>query len=255
MRPGFVGTGTIASSIIRGLALSGWSEEIVVSPRGAKTAKELADDFPLVTIATSNQAVIDAADLVVLSIRPQVAEGLLPELHIPHDKPTISLIAAWSLARVSNALRGHPLVHRAVPLPFVAQRLGRTPVFPPDPSVLAFFDRLGQAIPITDEASIDLLLSASATMGGHYAIAATLADWLMSGGVPEESAQAYVLQLMVGLADSASRAGRTDFSTLAVEFSTPGGLNEQFREHLRTSGTTSGYKAGLDAIHRRINGR
>jgi pyrroline-5-carboxylate reductase len=254
MRIGFVGTGTIAAAIIRGIAKTGWEQPITVSPRGAKLATALADEIPNVAIAQSNQGVVDASDWVFLSIRPQVADDVVRDLHFADHHMIVSLIATKSISKIGSLIGGGAKIHRAVPLPFVEHGLGGTPIHPPDVVLESFFNRLGRAIVVQDESDLDLLLAASATMGGHFTLAAALSDWLEGQGVAAKDARSYVLQLMVGLADSAKRGQVPDFHDLAVEFSTRGGLNEQFRTHLKSSGVTSSYQAGLDAVLHRVTG-
>ena len=67
---GIIGTGHLASYTIIALRNGGYQEQIVVSPRNSVVAADLAER-ELVTIAENNQAVIDVADIILLSIRPQ----------------------------------------------------------------------------------------------------------------------------------------------------------------------------------------
>src|SRR5262245_27633435 len=74
MTLGFVGTGTIAAPIVDGLCSVRPETPIVVSPRNAATAAALAARHGNVRVAKSNQEVLDTSDMVVLAVRPQVAE-------------------------------------------------------------------------------------------------------------------------------------------------------------------------------------
>ena len=68
---GFIGVGEIAEAIIEGLAAGEDPPRVVASPRGRERSASLADRFPsLVTVAASNQDVVDAADTVVLAVLP-----------------------------------------------------------------------------------------------------------------------------------------------------------------------------------------
>ena len=60
MKLGFIGTGKIASSVIRGISKSKISyKKIIISPRNKKIAKELKRKFKKIVIAKDNQQVID----------------------------------------------------------------------------------------------------------------------------------------------------------------------------------------------------
>lgn len=72
MRLGFVGTGAITSAIVTGLNAAGIDgDTILVSPRNAETAAALAAKFPNVTVAASNQAVLDGSNVVIIAVRPR----------------------------------------------------------------------------------------------------------------------------------------------------------------------------------------
>jgi pyrroline-5-carboxylate reductase len=129
MTLGFVGTGTMAAAMVEGLA----GDDILVSPRGAGIAADLAARFPGVTIAASNQAVVDGSDMVILSVRPQIAEEVIRALRFRPGQKVLSLIAATRIDRIRDWAGVEIAVTRAIPLPFVATRQCVTPIFPPDP--------------------------------------------------------------------------------------------------------------------------
>ena len=98
MTLGFIGTGAIAAAMVEGLA----PDRILLSPRGASVAADLAARFAGVTIAASNQAVVDGSDLVVLSVRPQVAEAVIRALRFRPGQKVLSLIAATGIDHLQD---------------------------------------------------------------------------------------------------------------------------------------------------------
>ena len=63
MNLGFIGTGKIASSVITGICTSKISyKKIIISPRNAKIAKALKAKFKKITIAKTNQQIVDQSD-------------------------------------------------------------------------------------------------------------------------------------------------------------------------------------------------
>ena len=79
---GFIGVGTMNSAIVRGLCtLPAPPERLVLSPRNAEKAAALAAEFPsLVSVAATNQAVVDAADVVFVGTLPAATEEVLRAL-------------------------------------------------------------------------------------------------------------------------------------------------------------------------------
>src|SRR6185312_9756127 len=124
---------TITAAIVTGLNAAGHGEPIAVSPRNAQVAADLSRRFANVTVAASNQAVLDACEVAVLAVRPQIVAGVLPELRFRPDHQVISLIAATSLAYLRAATAPAAAVTRAVPMPMVARRQGPTAIYPASP--------------------------------------------------------------------------------------------------------------------------
>lgn len=253
MRLGFIGTGTITAHIVRGLqgsALADWP--VVLSPRNAETATALAT-LPGVTIAASNQAVVEACDIVILAVRPQIAHDVLSGLRIGPDQLVISLIAGLHLPQIA-ALTGAARIARAIPLPFVEQRQGVTPVYPADPIALRLFAALGTALPVGDLAAYDAYAAASALMGSYFGILQTAQGWMVGQGLPDEAAASYLRGLFGSLGD-VLRASDADFASLRADHSTRGGLNEMVFDHFAKAGATEALEAALTAAFNRVQGR
>ncbi len=256
MKLGFVGTGTIAASIVRALGTDfGKESTIHVSPRSADVAAGLARQFPHVTVAGSNQAVLDASDMVVLAVRPQIATEVISKLRFRPDHHVISLVATYSLETLTELVAPAGKLTKAVPIPPIAFGRGPTPIYPPDPVVAALFDKVGFAIPVDTPELFDALTSVTATMAPYFALAAAISDWLAGHGLPEAQARRYVAGVFDGLAQTAIRAGEKSFEELAVEHATAGGLNEQLRRRLTEQGVYGHVADGLDEILARVQGK
>ena len=95
---GFIGTGSLASFFVEGLARAGAGEVIMVSPRNAEKAESLRQRFG-VTIA-ANQHIADTCDLVVVSVLPRQAEAVLRPLRFRSGQTVLSVMSDIRLARV-----------------------------------------------------------------------------------------------------------------------------------------------------------
>jgi pyrroline-5-carboxylate reductase len=255
MRLGFIGTGTIASAIVRGLG-AGFAEQstVTLSPRNADVAAGLARQFAHVSVAADNQAVLDASDVVILAIRPQIARSVLQELSFREDHHVISLIATAKLETLIELVAPASTVAKAVPLPAVAFGQGPTAIFPPDPVAADLFDRIGTASEVDRPEIFDALTAATATMASYFGFAGSIASWLANQGVPASEARRYVGAIFGGLAATANDAAGTSFPVLATEHATPGGINEQLLKHLVDRHVFADMHEGLDEILARIRG-
>ena len=132
MTYGIIGVGALGAAIVTGLC-EGVKDapRIVLSPRNARRAADLASRFPTVRVAESNQAVIDGASVVLLCIRPQEARSVLPGLRFSSERAIVSMMAGVSIEELQALGAPARNVARAIPLPAVATRpRPRRPRFP-----------------------------------------------------------------------------------------------------------------------------
>ena len=95
-RVGFVGCGTIAVAIARGLVTQSHIpiDSIAVSRRSEAKSKILADSFPeLVTVHDDNQSILDNADLIFLCVLPQQTSEVLKSLSFSPSRHTLVSLA------------------------------------------------------------------------------------------------------------------------------------------------------------------
>jgi pyrroline-5-carboxylate reductase len=253
MTIGVIGTGAIAAAIVEGLSTDEkTAPEILLSPRNAEIAASLAARFANVSVAASNQAVLDGADMVLIAVRPQVAADVLKDLTFRADHHVVSLMAIIGLDEVKAMVSPAEKVTRVIPLPSTAQRMGPTPVYPPDTDVAALFNSLGVAIEVKTAAEFDALSAATASMASVFTFAETIAQWLAGQGIPYSEARRFVATMMRGLTNTAMLNAESSFAALADEHTTAGGINEQVLRHLKGNGAFDRLSEGLDAVLKRF---
>lgn len=123
MRLGFVGTGTIASATVRGIA--GGGHQITVSDRGAAHAARLAAEFENVSIA-DNQGVIDQSDTLFIGLMAESAPDILSRLTFRADQQVISFMAGLPLDALAPLVA--PAHAAAIMLPFPGIAQGGSPI-------------------------------------------------------------------------------------------------------------------------------
>jgi pyrroline-5-carboxylate reductase len=248
---GVLGVGAIGSAIVTGLC-EGVDDppHVLLSPRNSEIAGGLARRFDTVEVAPDNQAVVDAAAVVLVCVRLQVAKAVLAELRFPVDRVVISAMAGVPVRELQRLVAPATDVARVIPLPSVARRDGITPVHPPNAAATALFDRLGETLEISDADAFEAFSASTATIAAHFAYLDAIATWLQSQGIPEPAAQRYVASIFAGLAD-ATRSGES-FEQLAHDHATAGGTNEQFLNELEQRGTFEHVGLGLERILERL---
>jgi len=151
---GLVGVGTIGSSLIRGLLAPGGSlstlPRVVLSPRGAAKAAELARDFPShVVVAKSNQEVVDVADCVIIAVLFKQVEEVMKSLAFREGQKVVTLVAGLLPKRLQELSSPASDCVSAIPLPAVARRAGSTLLTPPRPWAQAVSQLVHTSLPCT----------------------------------------------------------------------------------------------------------
>jgi pyrroline-5-carboxylate reductase len=140
------------------------------------------------------------------------------------------------------------------PLPAVARRAGLTAIHPPHGLARALFEPLGGVIAVDDERALDALSASTATIAAHLAYLDTISRWLADRDVPQTDATRYVAAVFGALSGTLLATGPNDFRTMADEYATAGGINEQFLTALRHAGTFDIVDRALDDVARRLEG-
>ncbi|MGB7389842.1 pyrroline-5-carboxylate reductase [Marinomonas sp.] len=252
MKIGFIGTGVISDAIVRGLMKSDTEMSFLLSRRSASLSERLANEFSNVEVVDDNQAIIDASDVVVLAVRPQVAEAVLAGLTIPPEKQVISLIATLTHETLRSWFGTEVSICRAIPLPFVADQLGITAIYPDQAAAKTLFTLLGTVVAATSQVEFDRYGIASATMGLYFETVSTLSEWIIKEGVPESHSQLYFSALLHGLNQTALKQNETSFRDQVAAHSTPGGLNEQAVSVFKQQGGPKALVCALESIKARI---
>jgi|ERR1700728_1021213 pyrroline-5-carboxylate reductase len=252
MALGVIGVGSIASTIVTGLCRGDERHDFLLSPRNPNMAAALAASHPGIRIAESNEAVVRESSVVILCLRPPDA-GLLRDLPFRSDACVISVMPGISLKQLDEIVGPVRSLARTIPLPSVAVGRGVTPVYPFIEPARSLFARLGTVVEVADESSFNLFSASTATVASHFAYLARISDWLTSSGVLGLAARQYVAAMFGELAGSL-HGDNPDFERLAKEHTTPGGINEKFRQIMTEKGVWETVREGLDQIRHRLDG-
>ena len=251
---GFIGAGEITSSIVTGLSLSGvTTHSIRLSPRNSAIARELANRFNGISVASCNQEVLDHSETIVIAVRPSAARDVLSELRFRPDHQVVSLVSALSLRSLSELVTPAMRIARAVPLPSTAKRLSPTAIYPPDQVAFELFTAVGTVFPVEREKEFDAICATTATIASYFAFTERIASWLEQQGLPAPQARDYIARLFLGVTTGAAEAPARSFQSLAATHATAGGINEQFLKHLIEHGLLTRVSEALDAVLHRIS--
>eukprot|EP00466_Bigelowiella_natans_P018225 jgi/Bigna1/78031/fgenesh1_pg.52_\ len=263
VRVGFIGTGTIT--------------HVTVSPRNAERAARLAAKFPSkVTIAASNQDVVDNSDIVCISVVPSIMDQVLEEIafrkglhkpmmvlayalslfNIQTDHQVISFVSTASIEELEQhvAFPAKTAVFRAIPMPPIAKRRGPFVLHPSpqctenqnDNNVKLLFDPLGTVIEVQHEEDLKVLMATASLMAPFYNIMTQALEWMTGQGFSSSKEEDAM--------DLSFSGGPKSFRDITKASQTPGGLNEQNLRSLDERGFYSIMKKSLSEILDRVKG-
>ena len=251
---GFIGTGKISSSVIKGISNSKLSyKKIIISPRNYKLSKLLKKKYRKVTIAKNNQEIVNKSNWVFLAVTPSVGKKIIKELKFKSTQTVISFISTITLAELKKAIKVKAKIVRAIPLPPISIKKGPVPICPPNKKVKAFFDKVGTTVEIKNEKSSINFWSTSGMMAPFYQLLSAMTDWLVKKGVKRGDAQKYITSLFLALSEDAVVNSKKDLKYLVKDSQTPNGLNEQGVKELTKAGFYKSLEKTLNSIHKRLS--
>jgi pyrroline-5-carboxylate reductase len=216
------------------------------------------ESWPGVYMTTDNSVLVDASDIILLSVRPADIDALELDLR---GRFVISVMAGITVEDISERFGARRIV-RAMPNACAEQRLSFTPWFATDDVrrseadfAQRFFSASGRAHVIADEGEIDYF---TALTGSGAAFPALMADVMIrhavEAGIDPDTADLAVRQLFLGAATQMARLDETpaDIVELFMEYrgTTAAGLSAMMEANI-----SHAIFSGLTAARRRASQR
>jgi pyrroline-5-carboxylate reductase len=232
---GVLGAGNMGEAVIRGALKASLMRptQIIASRRSPESLVRLHTELRVRT-TTDNRALIQASDVVVICVKPQVLLGVLAEVAdaFTPDHTVISIAAGIPVAAIEQVLNQPVPVVRVMPnTPSLigeaasAYCLGRYADAAHALEAAELFSALGIALQVGEE-HMDAVTAVS---GSGPAYIFYLLEALYRGaeevGLPTELAQALVKQTVLGAARLVSDTGQ-DPGELRRLVTSPGGTTE-----------------------------
>lgn len=198
---GFIGSGTLANVLVKGMIKAGSAkpEDIVASDVDADRLSRLAEETGI-RVTRSNRAVVDAASVLFLTVKPQVIDKVVDEIsrHVRADQLVVSPVAGVSTESLESAFPRRVRVLRIMPNTpclvmegVIAVSTGRYASQKDIAELSDFLGPLGTIVTVQE----DLMDSVTALSGSGPAFVYTIIEALADGGVRVGFSRDVALQL------------------------------------------------------------
>lgn len=257
----FVGAGNMASAIIGGLIERDIPAEQIIAaePNEARLA-ELSTSLGICT-GTDNQAAVSEADIVVLSVKPQILQQVCTELApaLRPDSLVISIAAGIELATLQNWLGDNTALVRVMPNTPAQVLQGASGLYANDlvsaeqkALAGAMFDAIGVAQWLDSE---DQMHSVTALSGSGPAYIFLVIDAMekaaIAQGIEAQSARQLAAQTVLGAAQMVLSNDETSPEQLKRNVMSPGGTTERAIEVLESEGLPAIFDKAMKAAELR----
>ena len=256
----FIGSGTMAEAMIRGLLTQKIVEAdqiVAAGPRGDRGERLQAQHGIQVTV--DNKQAAEDGQIVVLSVKPQVLKVVLPEIrgHLRRQDLVLSIIAGTPIERIANGL-AHAAVVRA--MPNTPAQIGQgitvwtdTPEVSEDQQQQAkmILASLGEEIYVDDEDYLDMATALSGSGPGYvFLLMEALIDAGVHMGFSRRVASELVFQTMRGSVEFAAQSGK-HVAELRNQVTSPGGTTAEALYHMEKGGLRTVISRGIWAAYQR----
>lgn len=249
---GVVGVGVIGTAMVKGLKKKyGDDIEIFLSPRNTAKAEGLAKAFSGVTVMGSNQEVLDAADWIIFSVLPAVAEETARSLAFAPRHKVISLISKAKIADLTEWMGPTALLCRVIPQTFIEFHTGPMLLYPGLPEAHNILSGMGQVVMTDTEEAFILAQVLSCVTGPFFYLQDQIIQWMDGLGLPPEQSAPFLFGMFSALCDYANRTNPREIDELWKEV-TPGGLNEMAYKMIDKDGCNESWLRALEAVRQRI---
>lgn len=236
-RLAFIGSGNMASSLVAGLIADAYPpDRIQVSDVNPDSSRKLADRYGVIPFV-SNTEVIKGADLIVLAVKPQVAQEVLVGISSGlqgRDVLLISILAGVHSHSLTTWSGGCRSIVRAMPNTPAMVQCGATGLYAtPEVSETqrgraeSILRAVGLTVWVHEESLIDVITALSGSGPAYYfLLMEAMADAATALGLDQSTAMLLAQQTALGAGRMAIESEATP-RDLRRQVTSPGGTTER----------------------------
>jgi len=259
----FIGSGNMGEAMIQGLLKQSMvrPDQIIAADPRIERGEELAASYG-VQFTTNNLEAATRADILVLSVKPQVLDEVLPEVRggARTCSLVVSIVAGAPIRMIADGL-ANPCVVRV--MPNTPARIGQgisvwtaTPEVPDTQREQArqLLKALGEEIFVKDEDYLDMATALSGTGPAYvFLFMEAMIDAGVHMGFSRHIAEKLVIQTMRGSVEYAAASGEHP-AVLRNQVTSPGGTSAEALYQLEKGGLRTVVSRAIWAAYQRSAG-
>ncbi len=259
-RVSFIGSGAMGEAMIKGMVAQGvvQAAHITASDPVAARREQMQSQFGVSTTDSNLRAVQDA-DVVVLSVKPQILPRVLAELQgqIPPTALLLSIVAGVPIQTMQTGL-AHDRIVRT--MPNTPAQVGKgmtvwvaTPAVTPEQrtQTQVILNALGEQVMVEDEHYLDMATGLSGSGPGYvFLLIEAMIDAGVQIGFSRADAQKIVLQTIDGSVELVRSTGLHP-AELKNRVTSPAGTTAAGLFELEQSGVRAAILRAVEAAYRR----
>ncbi|WP_026377451.1 pyrroline-5-carboxylate reductase [Aestuariibacter salexigens] len=246
-RLAFIGAGNMPRSIIGGLVESGYpAQNITASNPSTPKLDALQADFAI-RVTTSNLEAMQQADIIVLSVKPQLMEQVCAELKQAPDldkKVFVSIAAGIEVARLQQMLGGQYPMIRVMPNTPSLIGKGMSGVYASEEvtaqqvsQVETIMASVGKVVTVNEESMINGVIAAAGSSPAYFFLfLEAMHKEAMAMGFSRQDARTLVEQAMLGAAEMVCHNQQLELDELRAQVTSKGGTTFEAIRHFQENG-------------------
>ncbi len=240
-----IGSGTMGEALIKGLLRQALIEpQHIIGTDPWRERLEKLESLYNIRTSADNVTAVQAADIVFLSIKPQVMNAVLDEIRA-HIKPGALVFSIAAGVPIKTLRQGTGVESIIRAMPNTPAQIGQgitvwtatdAVTEPQREHALTILRALGEAIYVGDEHYLDMATALSGTGPAYvYLFMEALVDAGVHLGFSRHIAQQLVFQTVIGAANFAQQSDM-HLATLRNQVTSPGGTTAEALYHLEKGG-------------------
>ncbi len=232
----------MSKAIISGLIEKGYKPQNIMASNPSAGKLDALKDSLGINTTHNNQEAVDFADIVILSVKPQLMQQACADLTLSNAQTLfVSIAAGLTITRLANFLPKNALIVRVMPNTPSAIGLGMSGIYAQDTInaeqvqlVESIMQSVGKTLVLKCEDDINTVTAAAGSSPAYFfLVAEVMQKAAMDMGLTKDEARTLVVQAMLGSAQLMQNKKDLDLSELRKQVTSKGGTTAKAVESLQ----------------------